>query len=111
MDYAKDILDSLKRGERLKIPLCVYWNHKKKLFLIFDGGRRYSAGLKFGLTEFPCIVYPEITNEVEALLACIKHNDSTIAHSPFEIAYGVKRLLHEYMKTMDPEEAARARRV
>lgn len=95
------LLESIKT-EGVREPLSVYWNEKEKKYLIWDGGRRFRAGLKAGLIEFPCIVYRNITCEEEARVASIKHNHQSKYINNLDMAEAVYEHF-KHLENLDPE--------
>jgi ParB family chromosome partitioning protein len=59
-DYNIDLLADSIKAQGILIPLVVI-EHEKSSYLIIDGNRRYVAGVKSGLKEFPCIIKKDIT--------------------------------------------------
>ena len=101
----EDILSTLKMEENIREPLYVYYNPELENYLIWDGARRFKAGKEFGIKKFPCIVFPNIRNELEALRASLKHNKDSKVISYYELSRGMKSEFDELKKSMSETEA------
>ena len=61
-DYNIDLLAVSIKAQGVLIPLIVSGNDKDG-YIIIDGNRRFAAGVKSGMKEFPCIIKKGITEE------------------------------------------------
>jgi len=60
-DYNIDILKSSIEAQGILTPLLVSQSDGK--YLIVDGNRRFAAGVRAGLKEFPCLVIKELKSD------------------------------------------------
>ncbi len=81
----------------IKQPLTVRWHIESSTYRIIDGGRRYLAAERLGLTELPCWIQEGDSKEI--LVDQIVHNWQRADLKPEETADALARLRDEFNLT------------
>lgn len=88
----------------IREPLSTYWNEEEQMFEIWNGQKRFKAGLLIGIDLFPCFVYPEITSEEEARYYSIAHGIESEGVCHLDMAEAISNELDRvgsYQKLLD----------
>ncbi len=81
----------------IKQPITVRWHIESSTYRIIDGGRRYLAAERLGLTELPCWIQEGDSKEI--LVDQIVHNWQRADLKPEETADALARLRDEFNLT------------
>ena len=85
------------RSRGVKQPLTVRWDGDAQVYRVIDGGRRYAAAIKLGLTELPC--WLQQARGRDLLVDQIVHNWQRADLKPLETAAALARLRDEHGMT------------
>lgn len=87
------------------VPLIVYYDEKKKKYILLDGERRLRCARNLGLNKIPVNVIAT-PNKLENILQMFNIHNVRIEWGPMEIAWKLRTLMKE-LKTEKESELAR----